>query len=103
MIMLMPRKIHRKIPLEKRIIDKIIFVVAAIQPLGTIPQAITIYRRHNATSISITSWVIYIVFDLLCLWYGYEDKQKAVMISAALFMLLESIILVGAFRYGGSW
>jgi uncharacterized protein with PQ loop repeat len=100
----MLKKPHQKPkePLQKKVINKIIFPVAALQPLGTIPQIITIYSRHNATSISITSWLIYVFFDLLWLWYGIDNKQKAVIVSAVLFTLLEGIVLVGGLLYGGS-
>lgn len=99
----MPRKARPKMPLQRRAIDKIIFAVAATQPLGTIPQIITVYSRHNATSISITSWILYVAFDLLWLWYGVAEKQKAIIVSAVLFTIFEGTVAIGGMLYGGSW
>jgi uncharacterized protein with PQ loop repeat len=101
----MPKKAHPKPkdPLQKRVINRIIFPVAALQPLGTIPQIIRLYTHHNAVSISISSWLIFVLFDLLWLWYGIDNKQNAVIVSAILFTLLEGIVLVGGLLYGGSW
>lgn len=102
---LMPKKAHPKPKesLQKTFINRIIFVVAALQPLGTIPQIVTVYKNHNATSIAISSWLLYVIFDLLWLWYGIVNKQKAIIVSAILFTALEGTVAVGGFLYGGSW
>lgn len=100
----MPKKIYSlKKSLQRRIINKIILVAAIIQPLGTIPQIIVVYAKHNATSISISSWLLYLFFDLLWLWYGLAEKQKAIVVSSLLFTILEGLVAVGGFLYGGSW
>ena len=99
----MPKRHHTKIPLERKIIDRLIFFVAFVQPLGGIPQIVTVFRQHNATSISLTSWLIYIVFDLMWLWYGLSHKQKAVVVSALMFTVTEGLVLIGGLLYGGSW
>jgi uncharacterized protein with PQ loop repeat len=87
---------------KKRFIDRAIFIVAAVQPLGTIPQILTVFRTHDGSSLSISSWAIYIIFDIAWLWYGIVEKQKAVIVSAVLFSLLEGMVLVGAVMYGGT-
>ncbi|HEV2413095.1 MAG TPA: hypothetical protein VGS28_04840 [Candidatus Saccharimonadales bacterium] len=101
----MPKRAHPKPEdsLQKKFINKIILLAATIQPLGSIPQVITIYQHRNATSIAIVSWIIYVFFDLLWLWYGIDNKQKAVIISAVLFALFEGAVAVGGMLYGGSW
>ncbi len=101
----MPKRHHPNSndALQKQFINKIILVVAVIQPLATIPQILTVFREHDASSISITSWLIYVMFDLLWLWYGIVNKQKAVIISAVLFSILEGIVMIGGFLYGGQW
>jgi uncharacterized protein with PQ loop repeat len=88
---------------QRRFINRSIFAVALLQPLGTIPQIIAVFSRRDASSISITAWTIYVAFDLMWLWYGIDEKQKAVIVSALLFSLLEGVVLVGAIMYGGTW
>lgn len=100
---LMPKRPHPRLPLQRRVIDKMIFAVAFVQPLATLPQIIAIYSRHSAEDISISAWAIFIVFDLLWLWYGLAEKQKALIVSAVMFTLMEAFVLVGAFLYGGTW
>ncbi|HEY2003654.1 MAG TPA: hypothetical protein VGH44_00895 [Candidatus Saccharimonadia bacterium] len=99
----MPVKSKQKWPLQRRVINKVILAVAVIQPAGTIPQIVKIYSTHNASSISMLSWGIFVVFDAMWLWYGLAERQKAVILSGALFTLLEGIVVVEALLYGGSW
>lgn len=93
----------RKSSAQHRFIVRAIIVVAATQPLATIPQVIAVYRTQDATSIAITTWLVYLVFDILWLWYGLAEKQKPIIISAVLFTLFEGLVLVGALLYGGTW
>ncbi len=88
---------------KTKFINRIIFIVAAVQPLGGIPQVYTIFKHQDATGLSITSWIIYVLFDLAWLWYGISNRQKAVIISATLFSIIESIVIVGALLFGGTW
>ena len=99
----MPRKAIAELTLEHRIINKVIFVVAALQPLGGLPQIVKIFTTHNAVSISISTWVVFEIFNLLWLWYGLANKQKAVIVSAVLFIITEGAVLVGGILFGGSW
>ena len=100
--MLMPRRPY-KLPLQRRIIDKMIFLAATLQPLANVPQIIAIYSHHSAHDVSISSWIIFVAFDWLWLWYGLAEKQKAIIVSATLFIALESTIIIGAVTYGGTW
>lgn len=99
----MPKRPHKHKSLQHRFIDKFIFVVALGQPLANVPQIIAIYSHRSAHDISISSWVIFIVFDFLWLWYGLAEKDKAVIVSALMFASLESTVVVGALLYGGTW
>lgn len=99
---LMPKR-PQKLPLQRRFIDRAIFLVATLQPLANVPQIIAIYSHHSAHDVSITSWVIFAVFDFLWLWYGLAEKQKAIILSVVLFLILESMIIIGAIMYGGTW
>lgn len=101
--MLMPKRTHPRKSLQRRFIDKFIFVVAAVQPLANVPQIIAIYSHHSAGDISISTWAIFILFDFVWLWYGLAEKEVAILISALMFTLLEVIVLVGALLYGGTW
>lgn len=104
---LMPRRHHSARPMpatpDRKLINRIIIPVAIIQPLGTIPQILAIFGHQDGTSLSISSWLLYLIFDILWLWYGISEKQKAVLASAITFTVMEGAVLVGALMYGGRW
>jgi uncharacterized protein with PQ loop repeat len=99
----MPKRPHPQKTLQRRFIDKFIFVVATLQPLANVPQIIAIFSHKSAHDVSISSWAIFLFFDFLWLWYGLAEKQSVIIISAVLFAIFELLVLVGAILYGGTW
>lgn len=89
--------------LRSILINRGIYVVAAVEPLGVIPQLYAIFSRHEASNVSILTWLSFVVFDIAWLWYGWEAKQKPLMIFSALFTFLEILVVIGAVAYGGHW
>jgi uncharacterized protein with PQ loop repeat len=84
-------------------IDKAIYVAAFIEPATTVPQVLAIYRAKSAAGISMISWVSYLLFSLLWLWYGIIHKQKALIIAYALFAITEILVVAGGLMYGAQW
>jgi uncharacterized protein with PQ loop repeat len=87
---------------QRQFINKAILVVAAIEPLSTIPQVITVFSHRSAAGVSVTSWVLFVIFDVIWAWYGLSEKQTAIIISGVMFGILEAAVVVGALLYGGS-
>jgi uncharacterized protein with PQ loop repeat len=88
---------------NRKAINLLILLVAAAEPFGVIPQVVAIYSHHNATGIVISTWLIFVLFNVTWLVYGLIEKQKVIIISGGLFTLLEGLVLVGAILYGGRW
>lgn len=87
--------------MQRKAVNKLIFFVAAIQPLGVLPQSIAIYRHHNVSGVSITTWVLLMLFEAMWAWYGYLEKQKAVFISGVLFVIFDLSVVIGAIVFSG--
>lgn len=87
---------------QGKLIDKAIYIAAFVEPATTIPQVITIYRTKSASGISMISWVSYLIFSILWLWYGIVHKQRALIIAYILFATTEALVLIGALLYGAS-
>ncbi len=94
--------IHKQ-ALGSRFINRSIYIVAAVEPLGVLPQLYTIFSHRDASNVAILTWLSFVVFDIAWLWYGWEAKQKPLMIFSALFTLLELLVVIGAMAYGGHW
>lgn len=88
---------------HEQMVNIVIYVVAVIEPLGVIPQIYTIFSRQNAAGIAVLTWILFVIFDLVWLWYGWESKQKPLIVSSIIYTALEGLVVVGAILYGGHW
>lgn len=84
-------------------IDKAIYIAAFLEPLSTVPQVVTIFKTKTAAGVSISTWLIYVLFSFLWLWYGIVHKQKALIVAEVLFILTEGLVVIGGIIYGASW
>jgi len=82
-----------------RLIDRILYVVVFAYPASAIPQIAKIYSDKNADSIAITTWILYVVFALVWMIYGFAHKDKPIIISNTLWISTYVAIIVGALIY----
>jgi len=92
-------------PKQKRqsFVDKLIIIVAVVEPLCTLPQAIGIFKNRNASGISILTWVGFNLLTIIWIWYAIVHKEKIVLIYQSLFFIFDSLLIIGAIIYGGTW
>jgi uncharacterized protein with PQ loop repeat len=97
----MPKQItkHKR----RSFIDRVILIVAVIEPIFTLPQAYIIYKNHNASDVSIITWIGFNIMTLIWVWYAIEHKDKVVLVYQGLFFLFNTVVIIGAFLYGGQW
>lgn len=70
--------------------------------LGSLPQAIKIFRTKSAKDIAPTTYVIMVAGSSIWILYGLELQSLPIMIPNTLGVILGTVILVGWFRYGKS-
>ena len=68
--------------------------------LGSLPQAIKIFRTKSARDISPSSYVIMVFGSFVWILYGLELKSLPILIPNILGVILGTVILVGWLRYG---
>jgi uncharacterized protein with PQ loop repeat len=88
---------------QGKFIDRAIYVAAFVEPLSTVPQVIAIFSTRSAAGISISTWITYVAFSFLWLWYGIVHKQKALIVAEVLFILTEGLVVIGGIVYGAHW
>lgn len=110
----MPKKLRSK-PDDKRrtlivkkqsnakLVDRLTFMAAVLEPLITLPQVYEIFHQKTAAGVSISSWVGYEILTLIWLWYGIVHSEKLVIIYQGLFSITMLGVIIGAIMYGGSW
>ena len=80
--------------------DKLIYVVAIVGPIMTIPQVTKIWIDKNAAGVSIITWLAYAIASLFWVIYGIMHKEKPIILTSVLLLILDVFIVVGAIIYG---
>ena len=83
-----------------QLLDSVTMVIALIWPAMFIPQVHDIYTTHNASGINIYSFVISCILVLPWIAYGIVHREKAIWIGNILWLMIYSLIAVGAYLYG---
>ncbi len=76
-------------------LERLALVVAIIEPLSTIPQIIDIYRSKDADSLSLLSWLLFMLASLIWLAYGIKIKNRPLIASSVLWVFTELVLIVG--------
>lgn len=83
----------------KRILDKIVYVAGIAGPVMTIPQVLIIWMEKNASGTSLITWISYTIITFFWLLYGLAHKEKPIIISNALWIVFEIVIVIGIYMY----
>lgn len=83
----------------KRMMDKLIYAVAFIGPIMTIPQVTKIWLEKNAGGISIIAWLTFAIINIFWVIYGVMHKEKPIIFSSSMLFVLNLLVVIGAFVY----
>ncbi len=75
--------------------DELIYVVAFIGPLMTIPQVTTIWLERKVEGISIITWSSYAVLSIFWISYGLIHKEKPIILANLLFLFVNIAVVLG--------
>ena len=78
-----------------------VFALAAgiVQPLITLPQIITIYASKSAEDVSLLTWLGYLLFGIIFLFYGLAFRLKPIWVGQIIWVTMQSITVVGIILY----
>ncbi len=65
----------------------------------TIPQIYKIWSAHTAEGVSLLSWSFYVIAASIWLLYGLRAKDRAIIVSSALWVLTEGAVVLGVLLY----
>jgi len=83
----------------KRLMDKLIYVIGILGPIMTIPQLMKVWIEKNVAGLSIVSWGAYLIIAIFWLVYGIMHKDKPIVFSSGLWIIVHSLIIVGVVLY----
>ena len=100
-------KKHKVLVVKKqkntKLVDRLTYMVAIIEPVITIPQVYIIFHDRTAEGIALSSWVGYQLFTLIWLWYGIVHKEKVIIFYQICWFILQTAIIIGGLIYGAKW
>ena len=82
------------------ILSFLAMAVGIIAPFNVIPQIITIFQTKSVANISLTTYVIVIVTQLVWLVYGLKLALRPLAVSSLVVILLSSVIVFQFFLFG---
>ena len=82
-----------------RFMDRAIYVVGVAGPIMTIPQVWEIWINKNAAGVSALTWGSYLILAFFWLFYGIIHKEKPIVFTNVLWIVLQTIIVIGVLMY----
>jgi len=79
--------------------DSIIYIVAVAGPLIAIPQIFKIFIDKNASGVSGITWSAFLIGAFFWLVYGIMHKEKPIIVTNLIWILMTAIIVFGTFIY----
>lgn len=84
---------------EKKLIDRLIYIAAVIYPLAGLPQIVQIFVSKSAEDLSLLSYLLFFILELVFLAYGLLYKLRPIILSAVLWDVYYITALVGILIY----
>lgn len=98
-------KKHRVLVVKKqanaKLVDRLTYSAAILEPLFTLPQVYLIFHNKTAAGVSISAWIGYELLTFIWLWYGVTHKERVIIVYQGLFAVLQAAVIIGAVLYGG--
>jgi len=85
---------------ERTNIDRIMLTFGVLGPIATIPQIMNIFVDRQTAGISVPSWSFYVVSSVMTLSYGIVHRLKPLIVSGALWLVVNSLVVIGCVIYG---
>jgi len=84
----------------KRAVDILAYVIGIAGPLITIPQALKVWINQDASGLSLISWAGYIVVAVFWIIYGILHKEKPLILTYILWVMVHAAVVAGIIFYG---
>ncbi|OGH11448.1 MAG: hypothetical protein A3B38_01360 [Candidatus Levybacteria bacterium RIFCSPLOWO2_01_FULL_36_13] len=94
----MHQHLHKK-PVS--LFDHIMYIVAFLGPLFTIPQFLQVWTKQDVAGLSFTTWGAYTISSFLWLFYWKEHHKTWIFFSQILIFTLNLGIVSGIWYFGG--
>lgn len=83
----------------KKLTEHLALVVGIIQPLTALPQIMLLADGRDASGVSLWSWLLPDISGLFFLAYGISHKLRPIIVTQALWFILQTIVVVQIILY----
>lgn len=84
---------------QQQLIRRSVLAIAIIEPIMTLPQIHEVWIKHHTSGVSISTWSLYALAAVIWLLYGLQLKDKPLIISSMLWIIMDSAVAVGTAVY----
>ena len=81
--------------MHQKYFERFMLVFATVEPIATIPQILEIWVHHSKAGVSLLTWSFYTLTSFVWLMYGLVKKDKPLIISGALWVVSQSLVVLG--------
>lgn len=82
-----------------KFLDDIVYVGAIFGPIATVPQLLKIWSEKTTAGVSVWTWAGYAAGAVVWLAYGYAHREKPIILSNVLFLVISVLIVIGVLVY----
>lgn len=92
--------LHKRVKRNRMVLlDKVMYVVALLNPLALLPQVLQVYSQQNVEGLSMFSWAALVVINICWIVYGFAHKAVPVYVSSILLATLNGLMVLGILLY----
>lgn len=84
----------------KRLMDKLAYAGGGLGLVFTLPQLTKIWIDKTASGVSAISWMAYAVGAIFWVIYGIAHKEKPIILTYSIWIILDILIVIGTLMYG---
>ncbi len=83
----------------KNFMDKAIYPIGILGPVMTVPQLLEVWTTKDVSGLSLLTWSSWVIIASFWLFYGVLHKEIPIILSYALWILVELGVVVGIILY----
>lgn len=83
----------------KRILDYLMYGVGIFAPIALVPQILELYTTRSGEGLALSTWALFVLFNILWTAYGVVHKDIHIFFANALMILFNGAIVVGILLY----
>ena len=82
-----------------RTLDYVMYGVGILSPLALLPQILQIYTTKSSAGVSLLTWVLLTVANILWTIYATVHKDRHILFASGLMIIFHLAIIVGLVLY----